>query len=515
MRSCTVHFRKVQGTEWPIGDSSADGPESLPEIFRRSGIHLDCRFSSTDLAAHPRGFPFDLTDLHRLLTQPDPSRVTLNSPGSNAMWTATVLVVPSIAYLTGRTVRRPLGVMFDVGAADLNHVPREGCAVAWNAVRHDTRVYKRTIAHELGHVFNLRHPPEDYPPVTQGNTLMFETRDLMRDRAFPANIVFEFSSPHQDWLANGPDEYVRPGGVSFGQRPGQGTVLTIVDPPADPGLADLRLAVAKQSHVPWEPIELEARLTALGPEPLNAIDLDPAGGLSFVEYRQTGNGIWKIVPPVVRECGVELQSVTEGCTLVVPIRLPGLCLAKPGSIEVRLNSIIRDGAGRQWLKVSNRVRCSVERPITHQYETLSQLFRNFPVRLGCCWRSFLAVHGEVRDSLERVFKETLPQALPAPMVLAAARTCQKSADAVQRSRGRTMLIDLQERSLTETLRQEVEQSLITETKGDGLSDQSGFTELGPDPVSSSLKATHERLWMLNSSAYNRERRPLANSTTSR
>ncbi|MCY2966470.1 MAG: hypothetical protein NT069_23035 [Planctomycetota bacterium] len=116
----------------------------------------------------------------------------------------------------GSRYRRPLGLMFDTGASDTDGRPREGCAIAYRRVGTDPRAYLRTVAHELGHVFNLGHPGEGLEPFGQDsfNTLMVPTESLN-----PARAEFRFTESQRDWLANGPEDYVRPGGQEYGTRP--------------------------------------------------------------------------------------------------------------------------------------------------------------------------------------------------------------------------------------------------------------------------------------------------------
>jgi hypothetical protein len=216
MRSATVEIDKVIGTQWPPGQVQHGGNiHSLQSIYEAAGITLDVVQDDGELPVPETGANFDLALLHAYMTR--------HRKPERSGWYAHILVVPNIEYVESWNVTRPLGVMYDFRSADLNNIPREGCAMSMRAVEGDPRIYLRTLAHELGHVFNLLHPKHENPPLPIGTTLMNQTMDLQALGAFPENIDFSFSDPNRAWLREGPAPFVMPGGQPFAERPEDAT----------------------------------------------------------------------------------------------------------------------------------------------------------------------------------------------------------------------------------------------------------------------------------------------------
>lgn len=221
MRACSVTIEKTHETSWPPLEIEVNAKiVSLTDIFAEAGLRLQFEFGEGNLRTDRNGTlkgALNRSELHALFS----SRGF--SSRESKHWRAHVLIVPRIAYREAGRVERPYGVMYDFGPYDLNGRPREGCAIAYDRVRHDPRVYLRTLAHELGHVFNLLHPCDDIPPQPMGTTLMNRTTDLGNPRRrlgrFPENVTWEFSPHDCLWLSVGPEDYVRPGGKPFGARP--------------------------------------------------------------------------------------------------------------------------------------------------------------------------------------------------------------------------------------------------------------------------------------------------------
>jgi hypothetical protein len=286
--------------------------------------------------------------------------------------------------------------MFDCGAADLDGVPREGCAVAWNRVCADPRIGLHTLAHELGHVFNLRHPHEDSPPEHHGRTLMFETRVLARSRAFPADIEFDFSSTGKAWLADGPDDFVRPGGRPYGARPG------LAEPAAAPPTDDtLRLEAIPFRTLPWQPVELVLRRSPSDPRRWPPFDLDPAGDMVAIEMSVDGES-WLPVPSPVRECGTVVQG--GGQSPSATILLPGLCLAAPGKLHLRARVAPAPSQGIA-AAVSPPLHVEIASPRDSAERAVSAFHRDFAARLAVCFRSFGLQTGTTAAGLDALSRE--------------------------------------------------------------------------------------------------------------
>ncbi|HET9957158.1 MAG TPA: hypothetical protein VFQ61_21825 [Polyangiaceae bacterium] len=212
MRKATVEIDKVTGTEFPPRSVRHDGQEySLASIFRDAGIELSVVEDQADLPPPPPGQDFDLPLLHEYMSK--------YRKETRDGWYAHILVVPRIEYQEGWSIVKPLGVMYDFRSGDLNNMPREGCAMSMSAVPADPRAYLRTLAHELGHVFNLLHPKAELPPQAIDTSLMNQTADLQALGAFPDNIELSFSASNKLWLSQGPAEFVMPGGRPYTARP--------------------------------------------------------------------------------------------------------------------------------------------------------------------------------------------------------------------------------------------------------------------------------------------------------
>jgi hypothetical protein len=121
------------------------------------------------------------------------------------------------------------GIMYDASATDSNNTPREGVGLAcewvytddavWGDVRgtrfgSDASTYFRTAIHELGHALGLYHNAADNGYM---NTTDVIARRARPDRPFPRNIRWGFHPDDEKRLGHMPDNWVRPGGIQFGE----------------------------------------------------------------------------------------------------------------------------------------------------------------------------------------------------------------------------------------------------------------------------------------------------------
>jgi hypothetical protein len=407
MQIFDLNLQKTKTANWPFVSIHHNGRlHSLADIFRDVGIDLKLRFDPNPIADHPRGLSFDLADLHGLLPE-SPSLI----PGGP--WQATALIVPSIAYMSGGRVRRPQGVMFDIGAADGGHRAREGCAVAWHAIGTHPAIYLRTLAHEIGHLLNLMHPDEDVPTVHSGSTLMFETRSLARSRTYPDNIKFEFSKANQNWLRTAPENFVRPGGEPYGSRPGRHVSATIPPTdagptshtntsisPQDPAALGLSLDVLTSYPLPWIPIEFEVRLSAAKELiHLLRIDLDPAGGELSLETL-TADQQWQVIPSAVKDCGHPRESCPADGQLNQAFMLPGACLRGEERRVFRARYQHRMGNGLKFDVRSGPVIVDAGAPRSAAERLVSAVCASFDVRLAFCWGGFSSRLAQARHQVE-------------------------------------------------------------------------------------------------------------------
>jgi hypothetical protein len=217
MRDCQILMYKVIGTEWPpdiIIDRNSEF--SLKAIFSECGIALQVEKVDDNLSGLPGGRSFEIADLYTVL-----ETTRMQNLSDDLSWIATVLIVPEISITLNYRYRHPLGLMFDTNTTGTNKQTRRGCAIAYQRVRTEPKSFLRTLAHELGHIFNLGHPGEDAEPFSRDaiNTLMVPTEHLRPPNRIPETIEFRFSSLQREWLKHAPDDYVRPGGLKYGARP--------------------------------------------------------------------------------------------------------------------------------------------------------------------------------------------------------------------------------------------------------------------------------------------------------
>ena len=304
-RSCIVEIDKTVNTDWPpISVRHGGEDHTLEGIYRKANFELEVVRSNADLALPNTGSDFDLAQLHGFMLQH-------RNPVADA-WHAHILIVPNIEYVSGWRIVNPIGVMYDLHTADTNGTPREGCAMSFQVVSQlDERAYLRTLAHELGHAFNLLHPKHEDPPKPIGETVMNQTRDLQHLGDFPENIRFEFNAPNSAWLKEGPANFVRPGGRPFSSRPVDIADLATADTLArqTPGLR-FEVSTRREAYEIGEPFHVRFSLHNDGTED---VAVDPLLSL------HSGNVVLKVIDPTSRRRRFRLAyfACHEGATTVL------------------------------------------------------------------------------------------------------------------------------------------------------------------------------------------------------
>ena len=179
--------------QWPSFSATAPGsttPRSLQSIYSEVGIDLTVDQAATrfndprSVLSFRRGEPFNDNELHQLLTQNVGVDPAVSVPAS--MWHIRTFFVPQ--YQTSGV----LGIMYEapqqVGGAGEG---RDGLAMFMNTIGNDNLRLLRTMAHELGHAFNLLHEDGDdgvpYDGIANGTTIMNQTR------ALTSNWVYEWN----------------------------------------------------------------------------------------------------------------------------------------------------------------------------------------------------------------------------------------------------------------------------------------------------------------------------------
>jgi len=231
----------------------SDATLELPLVFEDASggdIRLQVDRSRAHSVAHIQGDPAHSLDLHRALRA-----LTENDPAAPRIVRLGLLFASDYAFGTD-----VLGAMFDRGfateddpyGADTSFArPREGCAVFLGPIsrlRPDSdddyvRQIAYTAVHELGHVFNLGH--------SDGDDYMRKSRreGIGRER---------FNAAQERWLSQcSSTPEVWPGGHRYGGHDG----LDSTRGRAPDGL-ELSIGLSRDHAWPWEPIDLELRLSA-------------------------------------------------------------------------------------------------------------------------------------------------------------------------------------------------------------------------------------------------------------
>lgn len=467
---CELRLCKSPSVAWPPDTVEQNGRTFCLESILQS-LGVDCRLMRVDepLPEHPRGLSASLVDLDDMLR---PHRVRTSD---GKCWRATALLVPSIAYYSGGRVRRPMGVMFDVG--DPTRPSREGCAVACRSVADSPLLYLRSLAHEVGHLFNLVHPHEDEPPTYAGDTLMFETRCLSRSRRFPANVRFEFSDANRAWLIEAPEDFVRPGGAPYGSRPDKPTKAAI--PPTDRGnnttvstsiwsstssVIRLEIEATDPDQLVGFPMEVNVSLTAEGFfRPALSADLDPAGGKLCVEAR-TEDGPWSILPAIVRDCGAEEELVPADGALRRTVMLPSLFPPDERPYSVRVRYCTCEPAIGMRTMTSNELIVRARRPQSLA-ERSACVAAEFDLRLAVCLRGFPRRLAAAHHRLVRLSREIDVVAIAPRLALTLAwHRLRPNSPPEHRLAGRRMVSALLKQPIANHLRRECVQLLEDELR---------------------------------------------------
>lgn len=200
-RCSWVEIDKMSDTDFPPSAISDGGTmRTLGDIFSAAGLTIDVREDDTDLTYRTSVSEAEIHLLMQVSRNPAYAE-------SATWWSAWIGILSKLT-----ASKDTLGIMFDFGDSDLNNVPREGCAVFYNAHSGMTNPEDElflTSAHELGHVFNLHHHDWEGNSFSSGATIM--------SYSMTNSVLWRFSAVSQEHLTNSPIQYVKPGtgGVVF------------------------------------------------------------------------------------------------------------------------------------------------------------------------------------------------------------------------------------------------------------------------------------------------------------
>lgn len=361
MRRCLIAIDMMETTNWlPEHVVHHSRRVTLESIFKHAGLELLVERGEETVPIPSTGEVLDLGQLHGIMTK-------LKRRASSE-WSAHVLIATRIKYRAGGRPVEPLGVMYDIGTANTNNVAREGCAISFQRIRglDDDRAYLRTIAHELGHVFNLEHPEKETPPLPSGTSIMNSTRTLQDFGGFPDNIDFVFEASQSEWLANGPADYVRPGGQPFRSRP---TPAGTEETPSNTIANDLELMLSsrREEIVLGEPFLLRFTLrnasnASVLVDPHLSLH-SPAMSLKITDPEKRTR---QFRPPVITCGGAQAVRLAPGRELLsnsmASFDGSGQVFPRPGAYMLRAEYLPEDLRGSRV--VSNTLTIDVRCPTT-------------------------------------------------------------------------------------------------------------------------------------------------------
>jgi hypothetical protein len=272
---------------------------------------------------------------------------------------AHILVVDEIEIPTDGAARlTPYGVMYDFRAGDLNGIPREGCAIAMDQIDGQEPpkpprnvAYWRTLAHELGHCFNLVHPDR------VGTTLMNTTEDMEESDKYPDDISFSYSDSDQTWLRTAPSRDVLPGGGGRFRGEDEGTF----DARKKTAALALEVRAQRGSYQIGDPIYLNLKLRNVGKAPIEIVpSLSVASGTLGVAVT-TPRGVTSRFAAPFALCGAgrrAMLNVGEELVHSEPIFLGrrGRTFKATGVYKIQARYRVR--VGGEW--VTQAAKCEVQ-----------------------------------------------------------------------------------------------------------------------------------------------------------
>ena len=205
-----LEIDKMSGTSFPpnsVTDASTSSSVTFKNVFDDGNLDLDVKEDDTSITA-------TTTSTRQELAQLMASNRNSAYAETSKKWTTYAIVVKK--YQPNQSV---LGIMFDSDIADLDNLPREGCAIfydahtaAWSGQRLADELFL-TSAHEVGHCFNLHHTDWEGTSFVNGSTIM--------SYSLTPDVLWKVSNRSIEHLKRGSNhtkEYVKPrsGAKPFG-----------------------------------------------------------------------------------------------------------------------------------------------------------------------------------------------------------------------------------------------------------------------------------------------------------
>lgn len=255
-RKAVVEIDTVAGSEQPLESGNGHNWQTVGDSM---GYDLKIHLSERDVLP-PSGDGWSDSEMNDAMIK---HREAVNL---DLEWHYHILAV----HLIDST---PRGIMYDSGATDSDHIPREGLGISthwiidqgWGTVSGvrfglAKAPHFRTAVHELGHALGLYHNTIDLGYMNTSDVI---ARAGTAALPFPANIKWAFADNDLKRLRHFPDIFIRPGGVPFGEANDVNPPLTPDDRALMLDMPELKLEVTPVlTEVPiGAPVRVELKLT--------------------------------------------------------------------------------------------------------------------------------------------------------------------------------------------------------------------------------------------------------------
>lgn len=254
-RKATVEIDTVSGSEQPLESGNGHNWQTIGDSI---GYDLRIDLSESNVPADSESWSDSAMN--------DAMIVHRESTNLNSEWHYHILAVHKIDST-------PRGIMYDSGATDSDHVPREGLGISthwiidpgWGTVSGQRfglakAPHFRTAVHELGHALSLQHNTIDLGFMNTSDVIAAAGTTA---NPFPNNIKWAFADDDLKRLRHWPDIFVRPGGVPFGDAIDVNPLIAPDDRALDLEIPDLKLEIKPLlTEVPLgAPVRVELKLT--------------------------------------------------------------------------------------------------------------------------------------------------------------------------------------------------------------------------------------------------------------
>lgn len=394
MRKLGIELEVEHGLgEFPSWDyNGAD--KTVDSCLKEAGFSVRYVGQRDNIPNHPRG-EWDESQLHGLMHQFAQER--LDRP----TWNLHLLL------LQQSRMRGLLGIMFDSGQRDVNHLPRQGVAVFQRPIqtRPDwQRKIIQTTVHELGHALNLAHRFERIVGRADSNSFMnydWKYRGGGQAGQFWNDFAFTFDQDELDFLRHGPWHHIVPGGAAFHTVPywenqAGGYVPYIPEKETSDLTLNLQPPTSGNRFQFGQPVYLTVSLKNESQNniPIHKFMLSPKSGFLQVQVQRQDGSVAHVgdhgehghghdYHPIVHRCyDVAMDqpvNLTPGASLTDNLNLTfgsaGFTFAEPGTYTVKTTFLWQVGS-RDFRTINSApVTIHIEAPSSDEESELADFFR--------------------------------------------------------------------------------------------------------------------------------------------